>query len=431
MSAYLRTHLRAKFSFALVFSACCAVSFTHAQTVPGQPTVPSSASASALLSAATPLTLSVAFRIAVSRQPWASARDEREREQLAREAVADSWLADVPTIGSGFKTGNRDGLREFEIEISAPIASPSRRSILLATARSESESYRANVEQEKLKLAGLVRDAYWAVQLAAVERDLASDEVQRSEQLAADSSRRTKAGESARVDTLQAQAAVQTTYSARIAAEQRHEATKQTLRALIGVRGASALADSEETRSTARASALDEHPSLKLAAKTVQLARAKLNEVLVLTNTAPSVSFTLANERTNSSASATTARIGVSVPFGGSQRATPRIAQANAELAESQATIQLTRQQLEADATTAEATVSSIERRIATLSERSRLATEVAELYAKAYRLGELDLPSRLRSEGERASANLALSRARIELKHALSRVNQSLGLLP
>jgi outer membrane protein, heavy metal efflux system len=431
MSVSLSTNLRAKFSFFVVGSVFFAASFARAQTAPAQPTASVPANASALLSTAAPLTLSEAFRIAAVQQPWTSARDEREREQQAREKLADSWLADGPTIGSGLKTGNRDGLREFEIEISAPIASPLRRSILLTTARSESDSYRANIEQEKLKLAGLVRDAFWAVQLAAVERDLASDELQRSERLAADSSRRTKAGESARVDTLQAEAAVQMIRSAQIETEQRHETAKQTLRALIGERGVSALADGQEARNAIRPTALSEHPSLKLAAQSAQLARAKLNEASMLTSAAPSVSLTLANERTNSSASATTARIGVSVPFGGSQRATPRIAQANAELAESQAMIQLTRQQLEADATTAEMTANSIERRIAALLERSRLANEVAELYAKAYRLGELDLPTRLRAEGERAAANLALSRARIELKHALSRVNQSLGLLP
>ena len=99
--------------------------------------------------------------------------------------------------------------------------------------------------------------------------------------------------------------------------------------------------------------------------------------------------------------------------------------------AEAQASIPLQRQHLQAEAASAQAAVTSAERRISALTERERLANEVATLYAKAYRLGELDLPTRLRAEGERANASLALSRARIELKHAISRVNQSLGLLP
>jgi outer membrane protein, heavy metal efflux system len=403
---------------AIVVAVCAHVSVAGAQA-------PTFASTNA------PLSLSEAFRVASAQQPWSSSREARELEQRSREALADSWLADAPTVGSGVKTGNRDGLRELEFEISAPIAGGKRRSALLATARSESQSYRANVEQEKLKLAGQIRDAFWAVQLAASERDLANDEVQRAQQLAADSAKRTKAGEAARVDTLQADAAVQSVVGARIEAEQRFDAAKQALRALLGARSVAALSDAAETRSVSSGKAIDEHPTLLLATQSARLAQARLSEASAITHAAPTLSFTLANERTNNNASSTTARIGLSMPLGSAQRATPRIALAGAELAESQASVQLTRQQLEADLASAESAVAAVERRINALSERNRLANEVAELYAKAYRLGELDLPTRLRAEGERASANLGLSRARIELKHALSRVNQSLGLLP
>jgi outer membrane protein, heavy metal efflux system len=380
---------------------------------------------------ATTLTITEAFRLAQAQQPWTLAASERQREQQSREALADSWLADSPTIASGLKTGNRDGLREFEIEISAPIATASRRSLQVASARGESAVYTANLAQLALKLAGEIRDAYWAVQLAASELTLAQDEVTRAELVAADSARRTAAGESARVDTLQAELTVQTLRSTRVEAEQRLNAAKQVLRGLIGDSANRALSDTVETRGNVAPRALNDHPSLRLAGQSEQLARAKLNEAGTLTNGAPTVSFALTNERSSGSANAATARIGVSFPFGGTQRATPRIAQASAELAEAQASFPLLRRQLEAELVSAQATVMSAERRIEVLAERGRLANEIATLYAKAYRRGELDLPTRLRAEGERANANLALNRTRIELKHAISRVNQSLGLLP
>lgn len=380
---------------------------------------------------ATTLTIAEAFRLAQAQQPWTLAASERRREQQSREAVADSWLAESPTIASGLKTGNRDGLREFEIEISAPIATASRRSLQVASARGESAVYTANLAQLALKLAGEIRGAYWAVQLAASELALAEDEVKRAEQVAADSARRTAAGDSARVDTLQAELTVQTLRSTRVEGEQRVNAARQVLRGLIGDAAIRGLADTVETRGGVASRELNEHPSLRFAGQSARLARAKLSEASALTNGAPTVSFALTNERSNGSANASTARIGVSFPFGGTQRATPRIAQAGAELTEAQASESLLRTQLETEVASAQSTVVSAERRIEALEERGRLANEVATLYAKAYRLGELDLPTRLRAEGERANANLALSRARIELKHAISRVNQSLGLLP
>lgn len=388
-------------------------------------------SRSAVTATSALLTLAESFQLALAQQPWTLAASERQREQQSREALADSWLADSPTIASGLKTGNRDGLREFEVEISAPIATASRRALQVASVRGESAAYTANLAQLALKLAGEVRDAYWAVQLAAGELTLAEDEVKRAEQVATDSARRTAAGDSARVDTLQAELTVQTLRSTRVEAEQRLNAARQVLRGLIGEAANRGLADTVEPRGNVAPRALNDHPSLRLAGETEQLARARLNDASVLTNSAPTVSFALTNERSNGSANASTARIGISFPFGGTQRAAPRIAQAGAELAEAQASVPLLRRQLEADAMSAQGAMVSAERRIEVLTERGRLANEVATLYAKAYRLGELDLPTRLRAEGERANASLALSRARIELMHAISRVNQSLGLLP
>ena len=421
MSYSSRAPMRARPLLLLSICAAFVVSSVAAQNAT---TPPSSRSAA--------LTVAEAFRAALAQQPWTLAANERQREQRSREALADSWLADNPTIVSGLKTGNRDGQRELEVEISAPIATASRRSLQVASARGEAALFSANVSQLALKLAGDVRDAYWTVQLAVSELTLADDEVKRAEQVAADSARRTAAGDSARVDTLQAELTLQTLRSTRIEADQRLSAARQVLRGLIGNAADSRLAETFETRSTAASRSLDEHPALRLADQSAQLARAKLSETSALTNGAPTVSFALTNERSNSGGgNASSARIGVSFPFGGTQRAAPRIAQAGAELAEAQASLPLLRRQLEAESASALFAVSSAEQRIAVLTARSGLADEVATLYAKAYRLGELDLPTRLRAEGERANANLALSRARIELKHAISRVNQSLGLLP
>jgi outer membrane protein, heavy metal efflux system len=377
------------------------------------------------------ISIAEAFQLALAQQPWTLAASERQRELQSREALADSWLADSPTIASGLKAGNRESARELEVEISAPIATASRRSLQLASVRGESSVYNANLAQLSLKLAGEVRDAYWAVQLAASELALADDEVRRAEAIATDSARRTAAGDSARVDTLQAELNLQTLRSTRVEVEQRLLAARQVLRGLIGDSASRGLSDRAEARDGSAQQVRDEHPALLLANQSSQLARAKLSEAAGLTNGAPTVSFALTNERSNTGGNASTARIGISVPFGGSHRAAPRIAQAGAELAEAQANIPLLRRHLQAEAASAQAAVTSAERRISVLTERERLANEVATLYAKAYRLGELDLPTRLRAEGERANANLALSRAHIEHKHAISRANQALGLLP
>ncbi len=381
-----------------------------------------------------PLTLGEAFRLALEQQPWVASQTEREREQQARLRVADAWLADSPTITSGVRAGNRDSVREFEIEISAPISTATRRNLQVATARGEASVYAANVSQQTLKLARDVRESYWAVQLAASELSLTDDEVKRADQIEQDSARRTAAGDSARVETLQAKAGLQLARSNRAEAEQRLSSAQQILRALVGDAAIRPLADAPESSSGSADTVRAEHPILRSAEQSVLLARARLNDASTLMNAAPTLSFTLGNERSangGSTASSTTARIGVSVPFGGAQRAAPRIAQASAELAEAQSHERLVRRQLIAELDGAKAALAASERRIVILAERVALTTEVATLYSKAFRVGELDLPTRLRAEAERAAAALALTRARIERHAAISHANQSLGLLP
>lgn len=424
MSFVLRARTRAWTPrlLALAGSLAIAAAFAQSTTDPSPP---------AVASAAAPLTLGESFRAALAMQPWLAATDERAREQAAREAVAGSWLADAPTLASGIKASNRESAREYEVELSAPVATPARRNLLVATARGESAVFRSGIEQQKLKLAGEVRDVFWALQLALTEAALADDEVRRADTLSADTARRTAAGDLARVDSLQARALLRSAQAAQLEAAQRVQAARQALQSLTGTTAQAALADGVESRSVATAAALAAHPSLRQAETAADFARARRNEVSTLTNAAPTLSFALTNERSSSGSPASTARIGIAIPFGGSTRAAPRIAQAEAELTEAQAGMRQLQRQLAIEAQGAEQAAIAAERRVAALAERAALAQEVADLYARAYRLGELDLPTRLRTEGERAAAQLALSRARIELKHAQSRVNQSLGILP
>ena len=87
--------------------------------------------------------------------------------------------------------------------------------------------------------------------------------------------------------------------------------------------------------------------------------------------------------------------------------------------------------QVSADWVAARADVVAARANEEALQARAKLSDEVQALFAKSYRLGESDLPTRLRAENERFEADLALGRARVETQRALSRLHQSLGGLP
>ena len=68
---------------------------------------------------------------------------------------------------------------------------------------------------------------------------------------------------------------------------------------------------------------------------------------------------------------------------------------------------------------------------LAAAERRAQLARESRGFFDKSFRLGETDLPTRLRIEAEAAEAERHAARNRIELAASISAWRQALGLLP
>ncbi|MNW04181.1 hypothetical protein D3C71_2002340 [compost metagenome] len=62
---------------------------------------------------------------------------------------------------------------------------------------------------------------------------------------------------------------------------------------------------------------------------------------------------------------------------------------------------------------------------------RAALAGESRGFFDKAFRLGESDLPTRLRIDLEAFEAERQAARSRLEVGAAISQLRQALGLLP
>ncbi len=62
---------------------------------------------------------------------------------------------------------------------------------------------------------------------------------------------------------------------------------------------------------------------------------------------------------------------------------------------------------------------------------RFNLANETRQFFEKSFRIGETDLPTRLRIELEAVDANRQAAIAKINYAVAVSNLRQALGLLP
>lgn len=376
-------------------------------------------------------TLKDALEGAWAKHPLAQSRDARIGQNAAKRELAASWLADAPRVSLGQKTdrlNQNNGAREYEADISVAIQMPALRDARSALAERESVAYEANLAAEKWRLAGEVRELYWQARIAAGELALASRKVADARALSADVLRRLKAGEVARTDWNQAEAAVKL---AEILQAEARAKSFRTERAFFGVTGLTQLPEAHET-ATKDERSLEQHPALLELAQTADAARAQQAEVSANRRDPPELSLGTVRERGSfGESSAGSVVMRVTVPLGLASRNRARMAEAGALRIEAETRLPQARTRLEADLAAAREDLAQAAQQVELAESRLTLTRETHQLLDKSYRLGELDLPARLRAEAERFDAELALARARLELQRNVSRLNQSSGILP
>jgi len=417
-------------SAALALSVVFATA-AHAQ--PLQTPVPASSPSTATVTAprSNP-TLRDALEAAWALSPAARSADSRRAEVQARERAAASWVNGAPSATLAQRSDRlsaNKGFREYEAELELPLWSPGVRGATQRELLAQRLSFEPQQLVARIKLAAEVRELAASFAVARTERDLAERKHSEARTLAQDVERRVKAGDTARVDSLQAQSQVAQAASG---TEQADAALKRLQNQWLALTGLADLPPLNEAQPPSSALVNSDHPVVQAAQAQVQAAQARLALTEADKRDPMSLGVGVTRERaTFGAAGETSLRLALKIPFGGDNRNGPRIAAARAELdaaqAEADAVIRQTRHEL----ASASAELDAARRTEATMVERARLGQEVQALVAKAFRLGESDLPTRLRADNEKFDADLSLARARVGMQRAISQLNQALGLLP
>ena len=387
-----------------------------------------------LLLACVPLsaqTLRDAVERAWLRQPANQAQTARAEEFAAKRDAAQALFPEPPSLS----ISNRDdrlhrnqGARELSAAIALPLWLPGEQGRQGAVVSAERDQYDTALVAAKLRLAGEVRDAFWQARLAENELALTRRKAEEAAVLAADVDRRVKAGDLARVDLNQAQAAERLARAALTEAEIKIFRARQGFNVLTG---SDTLPDGEEALG-AGAVNVDSHPLLAPLQRTVAATQARLNLATQSLRGNPELEFGLRRERgLFDEPYAHSLEVRFRLPFATDARNKPRIAAANAELIEAQAAFGLERARLAAELEAALRELGQARQVMQLTETRFTLAADTQRLLAKAFVLGELDLITRLRAENERFEAELAHARARVEADRAVSRLNQAQGILP
>lgn len=392
------------------------------------------AASAALLCTASPTqaqTLRDAVDRAWERQPAAQAQTFRAAEVAARLKAATAWVPAPPSIGLSERSDrfNRNvGAHEIEAALSVPLWLPGQRQRESALAAAEQSLQRETIDSAKWKLAGEVRDAYWQARLAEVERAAAIRRLDDALALAADVERRVKAGDLARTDFNLAKGAE---HAARGAANEAEARSARALLAFTTLTGLAALPAGDESPA-ASAPPLTLHPALRQLDHAALAADARLRLATDNRRDNPELTVAYRRERSsNAEAYGGSLTLGIRIPLATDARNAPKVAAANAEYIGARTARARLEDQLQAELLASQRELLQARGALGLADERRRLAAENDQLLGKAFRLGEVDLATRLRTAAERHAAEADAERSRLDAGRALSRLHQALGVLP
>ena len=385
-------------------------------------------------------TLAQAYAAAWQRQPVAQAVGERENALRARRSAADALTPQPPSIELGGRSDrlNSDrGVMEQQVGLVLPLWLPGERSASQALAEAEMGALDGRMAALRLQLAGEVRDAWWGWQLAGNEKALAAARVAAARRLLDDVARRVAAGDLSRADQHQAAGALAAAQAQQAEAEVALEAARYRLQALTGqlpiTTGpvAEPLAGEMPSAELPNASA-NAHPLLRELQTRGDVSRRSLELTRAQSRNNPEIAVATRRERSLAGeAMEQTWGLALRIPFSSGARNEARLAEANADLIESRLQFERQGERLSSERAAAQAQLLAARKLLAAAELRVQLAGENRGFFDKSFRLGETDLPTRLRIELEAFEAERQASRARINLAQRISAQRQALGLLP
>ena len=397
------------------------------------------------------LTLRQAFEAAWSRQPEWAALSARREAALARQHAAQSWTPEpvsVELLGKTDRLNRNRGTREVDAGIAIPLWLPGERGRTVALAQAEGRAVESRVQAAQLRVAATVREAWWNWQRARADADTARGQLDNTQRIAADVAKRLQAGDLARADQHQADGAVAAAEAAMAQATAAVIVAGQHLRALTASVTApvttsttpspgpdlqgSRVDPSAEPDPGAAETNLDTHGELLALQDRASVVAGEAAVAATRSRANPELTIATTRDRGNhAEAWQQTFTVGVRIPFGGGPRHDARTAAARAEAIELQAQLDLERARLAGVRDAARARTDAARMQLAAADRRAQLARESRGFFDKSFRLGQTDLPTRLRIEAEAAEAERQAARSRIELAATISAWRQALGLLP
>lgn len=343
-----------------------------------------------------------------------------------------SLLSGAPGMSVRYQTdgmAHNQGLREYELALSLPLWNLGQRDAAQRLGSTASEESSALATALRWQVAGMVRQSLWDIALAQNDYQVTTDAVATLQRIAASVERRFTLGESARADTLLANAAVLEQQQKLVEREAALIDAERYYNVLTGLDRRPAFAmearpDVDEVPDT--------HPGLVLAQAKLQRLEANLQLQRRSAGGTPNLLIGPRRERApNSPISDDSIGVTLQIPFGSRRHVDAQTAPLAVAVADGSAELMMLRREYELALHEAHHTLDADTSMQGLAAQRAELAVQQAALAARAFDAGEMTLAEYLRQQSAATAARLEAAHLDLQIRLATAQVNQAAGLLP
>lgn len=325
--------------------------------------------------------------------------------------------------------GSNRGEREWEAEFEMPIWLSGQRAARQALAKDFELGLGTSRKSLMLQLAGVLRDAVWDIRMSQESETLYESRLKIARKLEQDVAARYRAGELAKTDLMLAQNETLQAESAFVRAQAEVKHAKHRYIALTGMNEIPENLD--ETLSELDA-LNDQHPLLEEANSRIEIAKGE-REVVGVERREPPQLIVSARSQRGPTDNFYNDGVGfkVRIPFASETRNAPLLANAESNIASAMTELGKLRLTMETALHEAEHNLQVTQKELELATKQSQVTQESVQLARKAFKLGESDLISLLRSESQAFEVERALTSKKIQLQWDIARYNQAVGVLP
>lgn len=352
----------------------------------------------------------------------AQARDTHARG-LFPTAPAMTFRHQNDALGSG------RGEREWEAEMEMPVWLPGQRAARENLAKDTVSGLGASRKGLMLQVAGVLRDALWDIRMNQEAEALYEVRLHTAQKLERDVAARHRAGEIAKTDLMLAQ---NETLQAETAFVRAQAEVKHAKHRYIALTGLNEMPGNFEEVLSELDALTDLHPLLEEANAKIEVAKDERQIAGIERRDTPQFILSARSQRgPNDNFYNDGIGFKVRIPFASETRNAPLVANAESNIATAMTERDKLRLSMETALHEAEHNFLVTRKELELVTKQNQITQENVQLARKAFKLGETDLVSLLRSETQAFEAERALSIKKIQLQWDIARYNQAVGVLP